>query len=243
MRGWARFKLLRRSTYEAIGTHRRLAMEVVDDMKLGKVGEAGRIPVRRGEGVRRRGRAVALGVGSIVRGTTKNFFASAEFRLRAGEFCRSVMLLTSCVLPFAALPVVRGWALAFGGLRRELCDDSGGGVHGNGRVAGVCIDGSDRSADFLLDADAVNHCDALEWRGYVARNVLCAGGIEARGGVRRCASRGGAAAGARLFEEGVADVDHVDVNAGVERVAVGVRDVLELVAESPGARARRIVEL
>ena len=40
--GVGAFQLMRRSTYEAIGTHRRLAMEVVDDMKLGKlVKEAG----------------------------------------------------------------------------------------------------------------------------------------------------------------------------------------------------------
>lgn len=35
--GVGAFQLLRRSTYEAIGTHKRLAMEVVDDMKLAKL--------------------------------------------------------------------------------------------------------------------------------------------------------------------------------------------------------------
>ena len=40
--GIGAFQLIRRSAYEKMGTHRRLAMEVVDDVKLGKlVKEAG----------------------------------------------------------------------------------------------------------------------------------------------------------------------------------------------------------
>ena len=35
--GVGAFQLIRRSAYEKIGTHRRLAMEVVDDMKVGKL--------------------------------------------------------------------------------------------------------------------------------------------------------------------------------------------------------------
>jgi len=31
------FNLVRRSTYEAVGTYQALRMEVLDDMKLGKV--------------------------------------------------------------------------------------------------------------------------------------------------------------------------------------------------------------
>jgi uncharacterized membrane protein len=54
-------------------------------------------------------------VGNIVRGATKNFFAAAEFRLPLA-ILQILMLLTSCVLPFAALAVVRGWALGFAGI-------------------------------------------------------------------------------------------------------------------------------
>src|SRR5262249_22693706 len=40
--GVGAFQMIRRSAYERLGTHRRLAMEVVDDMKLGKLAkEAG----------------------------------------------------------------------------------------------------------------------------------------------------------------------------------------------------------
>src|SRR5271169_3066456 len=79
--GVGAFQLIRRSAYESIGTHRRLAMEVVDDMKLGKlVKEAG---FR--SGVAKAGDAVSVhwhsGVGNMIRGTTKNFFATTGFRL------------------------------------------------------------------------------------------------------------------------------------------------------------------
>ncbi len=113
--GVGAFQLLRRSTYEAIGTHRRLAMEVVDDMKLGKLVKQGGFR----SGVGRAFESVSVrwhsGVGNIVRGTTKNFFAAAEFRLPLA-ILQILMLLTSCVLPFAALAVVRGWALVFAGI-------------------------------------------------------------------------------------------------------------------------------
>src|SRR6202163_2693763 len=39
--GVGAFQLLKRSAYEAAGTHRRVAMEVVDDMKLGKIVQQG----------------------------------------------------------------------------------------------------------------------------------------------------------------------------------------------------------
>jgi hypothetical protein len=110
--GVGAFQLIRRSTYESIGMHRRLAMEVVDDMKLGKlVKEAG---FRSGVGkalneVRVRWHA---GVGNIVRGTTKNFFAAAGYN--GWLACvQLAMVLMMCVLPWVALPFLRGWALLF----------------------------------------------------------------------------------------------------------------------------------
>ena len=110
--GLGPFQLMRRSTYEAIGMHRRLAMEVVDDMKLGKlVKESG---YRSGVGkawneVRVRWHA---GVGNIVRGTTKNFFAASSYNLWLACVQLGVVLLM-CVLPWVALPFLRGWALVF----------------------------------------------------------------------------------------------------------------------------------
>jgi glycosyltransferase involved in cell wall biosynthesis len=108
--GIGSFQLIRRSAYEAMGTHRRLAMEVVDDMKLGKLVKAAGIR----SGVARAGTDVSVhwhaGVGNIVRGTTKNFFAASGFRLGLTCF-RIAGLLYLFVFPFAALPFARGWAL------------------------------------------------------------------------------------------------------------------------------------
>ena len=108
--GIGSFQLIRRSAYEAMGTHRRLAMEVVDDMKLGKLVKAAGIR----SGVARAGAEVSVhwhaGVGNIVRGTTKNFFAASGFRL--GLTCVQIAgILYMFVLPFGALPFARGWAL------------------------------------------------------------------------------------------------------------------------------------
>ncbi len=113
--GVGSFQLIRRSAYQAIGTHRRLAMEVVDDMKLGKLVKEGgfRSGVARGfDSVSVRWHA---GVGNIVRGTTKNFFAATGFRLAVASLQFFTLLLT-CVFPFAALPFLRGWALMFDGI-------------------------------------------------------------------------------------------------------------------------------
>jgi glycosyltransferase involved in cell wall biosynthesis len=110
--GVGAFQLVRRITYEAIGMHRRLAMEVVDDMKLGKLVKEGGFRSGVGKGwkeVRVRWHA---GVGNIVRGTTKNFFAVSSYNpwlacIQLG------MVLVLCVLPWVALPFLRGWALLF----------------------------------------------------------------------------------------------------------------------------------
>jgi len=110
--GVGAFQLIRRKTYESMGTHRRLAMEVVDDMKLGKLVKQSGFHSGVGKGweeVRVRWHA---GVGNIVRGTTKNFFAAAGYNLRLVCF-QVVMTLMLCVLPWILLPFLRGWALLF----------------------------------------------------------------------------------------------------------------------------------
>lgn len=106
------FQLVRRSAYEGSGTHRRLAMEVIDDMKLGKIiKQAG---YRSGAALAEK--SVTLrwqhGLGSIIRGVTKNFFAGANFRVPTAILHVSLVLVFS-VLPFAALFWTSGWALLF----------------------------------------------------------------------------------------------------------------------------------
>jgi glycosyltransferase involved in cell wall biosynthesis len=113
--GVGMFQLIRRSAYEKIGTHRRLAMEVVDDMKLGKLVK------QKGfhSGMARAGDDVSVhwhsGVRNIIRGTTKNFFAFAGFSLWMVS-TQIFGLIMMCIFPWVALPFVHGWALLFAGI-------------------------------------------------------------------------------------------------------------------------------
>src|SRR5215469_12420410 len=106
--GVGAFQLVRRSSYKASGTHRRLAMEVVDDMKLGKiVKQAG---FRSGCAVAQNFVAVRwhAGVGNLVRGVTKNFFAGAGYDLRLVAL-ETAVLFTMDILPFAGVGFGHGW--------------------------------------------------------------------------------------------------------------------------------------
>jgi len=110
--GVGAFQMIRRSTYEAIGTHRRLAMEVVDDMKLGKLVKDGGFR----SGAAKAGGAVSVhwhaGVGNMIRGTTKNFFATSGYRLwLTGVHIFGLLLM--CVFPVVALAFTHGWARGF----------------------------------------------------------------------------------------------------------------------------------
>jgi cellulose synthase/poly-beta-1,6-N-acetylglucosamine synthase-like glycosyltransferase len=106
--GIGAFQLLRRSAYEAIGTHRRLAMEVVDDMKLGKlVKQAGfrscvaiaqdYLTVRWHAGAR-----------NVIRGVTKNFFAAFGYNLAFAVVALCGVFLLN-VVPYIAVFAGHGW--------------------------------------------------------------------------------------------------------------------------------------
>jgi len=113
--GVGAFQLLRRETYEKSGTHRRLAMEVIDDMKLAKlVKEAGfRSEVAVAE------EAVIVrwqsGFGNLIRGTTKNFFAAFGYRLSFAILGITGMFAMN-VLPFVGLAFGSGWIRLFSGV-------------------------------------------------------------------------------------------------------------------------------
>ena len=113
--GVGAFQLLRRSVYEAVGTHRGLAMEVVDDMKLGKRVKQGGFT----SGTGLAGDLVSLrwhsGVANMIRGTEKNFFAAAGFRLERALGHMALSLLLS-VFPFAGLVIAGGWARVLAGV-------------------------------------------------------------------------------------------------------------------------------
>ncbi|HEY1423742.1 MAG TPA: glycosyltransferase family 2 protein [Candidatus Acidoferrum sp.] len=109
--GIGAFQLVKRTAYEASGAHRRLAMEVLDDMKLAKIVKQSGF--RSGVGVARGFVIVRwhAGIGEIVRGVTKNFFAAAEFKVSVVAL-QTFGIICANILPFAALPFVHGWTLA-----------------------------------------------------------------------------------------------------------------------------------
>jgi glycosyltransferase involved in cell wall biosynthesis len=109
--GVGAFQMVKRGAYEACGTHRRLAMEVIDDMKLGKlVKQAG---FRSGVAVAQDAVSVEwhLGLRNLVKGLEKNFFAAAQFSgWVAGMQVASLLLFN--VAPFLGLIFGSGWIRA-----------------------------------------------------------------------------------------------------------------------------------
>jgi glycosyltransferase involved in cell wall biosynthesis len=113
--GVGAFQLLKRSAYEVAGTHRRLAMEVIDDMKLGKiVKQAG---FRSGVGVAQDSVVVRwhAGARNLINGVTKNFFAGSGFSVpRVMVSILGLFLMN--VLPFAGVVFGHGWVRIFAGI-------------------------------------------------------------------------------------------------------------------------------
>src|ERR1700726_1940500 len=106
--GVGAFQLLKRSAYESAGGHRRLAMEVIDDMKLGKiVKQAG---YRSAVGIAQDAVVVRwhAGARNLINGVTKNFFAVSGFSVTRVAVAIVGMFLMN-VLPFAGLVFGHGW--------------------------------------------------------------------------------------------------------------------------------------
>jgi hypothetical protein len=106
--GVGAFNLVRAESFHAIGGFRRLALSVDDDMRLG---QALKFAGYRGD--------IALGqdlvsvrwhvgLGGMIRGLEKNFFAGAEYRL-AVVVVAVLGLLTIGVAPHAGLWFGPGW--------------------------------------------------------------------------------------------------------------------------------------
>jgi len=107
--GVGAFNLVRRSTYEAIGTYERLRFEVVDDMKLGKVIKNAGFRQRVGFGDNLIEIRWAQGARGVVDNLTKNFFAVMSFQIwRALLGCAGMAILN--LMPFIGLLFAPGWA-------------------------------------------------------------------------------------------------------------------------------------
>jgi glycosyltransferase involved in cell wall biosynthesis len=106
--GVGAFNLIRRSVYEAIGTYKTLRMEVLDDMKLGKVVKNAGFRQRNVFGADLISIRWANGAMGVVNNLTKNFFAVLSF-----EWPRTVIsafgLAFLNLMPFLGIWLAHGW--------------------------------------------------------------------------------------------------------------------------------------
>jgi glycosyltransferase involved in cell wall biosynthesis len=107
--GVGAFNLIRRPVYDAIGTYQRLRMEVLDDMKLGKVVKNAGYAQRTAFGGDLISIRWAQGAMGVVRNLTKNFFALMSFQWpRALLSCLGFAFLN--LMPFIGVGLAYGWA-------------------------------------------------------------------------------------------------------------------------------------
>ncbi|MBZ5599202.1 MAG: glycosyltransferase [Acidobacteriia bacterium] len=107
--GVGAFNLVRRRVYEAIGTYHALRMEVLDDMKLGKVVKNAGYAQRNVFGEDLISIRWAKGALGVVRNLTKNFFAIMSFQWpRALLSCAALAFLN--LMPFLGVWLAHGWA-------------------------------------------------------------------------------------------------------------------------------------
>ncbi len=107
--GVGAFNLVRRSVYDAIGTYRALRMEVLDDMKLGKVVKNAGFAQRNVFGEDLISLRWAKGAFGIVNNLTKNFFAVLSFQWPRTVAC-IVGLGFLNLGPFVGVWMAHGWA-------------------------------------------------------------------------------------------------------------------------------------
>ena len=113
--GVGAFQLVRRAAYEKSGGHARLRMDVIEDMKLGKlIKMAG---FRSGVAVAQNMVSVRWhsGVRNVIRGVTKNMFAAVHYNPLFAVGAMALSLFMS-VLPFLGLAFATGWARVFAGV-------------------------------------------------------------------------------------------------------------------------------
>src|SRR5271168_4592191 len=107
--GVGAFNLIRRSAYEAEGTYEALRMEVLDDMKLGKVVKNAGFAQRNVFGSDLVSVRWAKGAWGVVDNLTKNFFAIMSFQWpRALASCFALAFLN--LMPFGGILLAHGWA-------------------------------------------------------------------------------------------------------------------------------------
>src|SRR5256885_17102760 len=100
--------------------HRRLAMEVVDDMKLGKIIKQSGF--RSGAGIAQDFVVVRWhpGLGNLIRGVTKNFFAGVGYSVALLALAVTGLLLMNAALVFGIL-FGHGWIRILSASALAIC--------------------------------------------------------------------------------------------------------------------------
>jgi hypothetical protein len=106
--GVGAFNLIRRSAYEAVGTYVALRMEVLDDMKLGKVVKNAGFAQRNVFGADLISIRWANGAMGVVNNLTKNFFAVLSFQWWR-TLIAAVGLAFLNLMPFLGVWLAHGW--------------------------------------------------------------------------------------------------------------------------------------
>jgi len=107
--GVGAFNMVRKSVYEAVGTYQALRMEVLDDMKLGKVVKNAGFAQRNVFGEDLISIRWAKGALGVVNNLTKNFFAVLSFQVwRTLASIAGLALLN--LGPFLGIWLAHGWA-------------------------------------------------------------------------------------------------------------------------------------
>ena len=107
--GVGAFNLVRRSAYQTVGTYKALRMEVLDDMKLGKVIKVAGFRQRNVFGEDLISIRWAKGAMGVMRNLTKNFFAVLSF-----QWLRTILSAIALAFlnlgPFIGIWFARGWS-------------------------------------------------------------------------------------------------------------------------------------
>ena len=109
--GVGAFNLIRRTAYDSIGTYKALRMEVLDDMKLGKVVKEAGFAQRNVFGDGLLTLRWAKGAFGVVNNLTKNFFAIMSFQWWR-TVASAVALAYLNLMPFVGVWIATGWSRA-----------------------------------------------------------------------------------------------------------------------------------
>jgi glycosyltransferase involved in cell wall biosynthesis len=107
--GMGAFNLVRRSTYDAIGTYERMRLAVIDDIELGKLVKHGGYRQRCIFGRDLIGVHWATGAFGILHNLTKNIFAQLRFSVLLAALGVAAMLFFN-LMPYLGSALAPGWS-------------------------------------------------------------------------------------------------------------------------------------